>query len=119
MKPKKATKREEKSKQEKEQKNKDKKMKRGLKALKEIKKYQSGMKLLIKRLPFQRVVKEIVQKTREDLQLQSTAMMALQEAGETFLISLLEQSNLCTLHTRRGMIIPKDIQLARRIKGDV
>ena len=94
-------------------------MKRGLKALKEIRKYHSGTEFLIKRLPFQRVVKENVQNTREYLQLQSTTMMALQEAGETFLIGLLEQSNLCALHTRRVMTMPKDIQLARRRRGDV
>ena len=64
MKPKKATKWE-KSKQEKEQKDKDKKIKSGLKALKEIKKYQSGTKLLIKRLPFQRVIKELCKRQRK------------------------------------------------------
>ena len=85
----KRTKREEKSKQEKEQKDKTKKMKRGLKALKEIKKYQSNMEMLI-RLLLQRVVKEIVQKVREDLRLKSTAILALRESGETFLVGLLE-----------------------------
>ena len=77
-----------------------KKLRRGPKALKEIWKYQSSTKLLIRRLPFQRVVKEIMQEIREDLQLQSMAIMALEEAGETFLIGLLEQSNLCTLHAK-------------------
>ena len=70
-------------------------------------------------LKLKSIKREIVQKTREDLRLQSTAMMALQEARETFLIGLLEQSNLCVLHTRRVTIMPKDIQLARRIRGDV
>ena len=65
----KRAKREEKSKQEKEQKDKTKKIKRGPEALKEIKKYQSNMEMLIRRLPFQRVVKEIVQKVQEDLRL--------------------------------------------------
>ena len=54
-----------------------------------------------------------------DLQLQSTVMMVLQEAGETFLVGLMEQSNLCALHAKRVTIIPKDIQLARCIRGDV
>ena len=94
-------------------------MRRGLRALKEIRKYQSGTKLLIRRLPFQRVIKEIEQGMRADLWLQSTAMMALQEAGETFLVGLLEQSNLCGLHAKRVTIMPKDIQLARCIRGDV
>ena len=91
-------------------------MRRGLRALKEIRKYQSGTKLLIRRLPFQRVIKEIVQRMRGDLWLQSTAMMALQEAGETFLVGLLEQSNLCTLHAKQVTIMLKDIQLARCIQ---
>ena len=69
-------------------------MRQGLKALKEIKKYQSGTEMLIRRLPFQRVVKEIVQKVQDDLRLQSTAILALQEVGETFLVGLLQQSNL-------------------------
>ena len=76
--------------------------------------------MLIGRVPFQRVVKEIVQKIREDIRLQSTVVLALQEeAGETFLVGLLEQSNLCIIHAKRITIMLKDIQLARRIRGDV
>ena len=75
--------------------------------------------MLIRRLPFQRFVKEIIQKVQEDLRLQSTAILALQEAGETFLVGLLEQSNLCTLHAKSVTIMPKDVQLARCIRGDV
>ena len=115
----KRTRKEKKSKQEKEQKDKTKKMRWGLKALKEIKKYQSNTEMLIRRLPFQRVVKEIIQKVQNDVRLQSTAMLALQEAGEMFLVGLLEQSNLCALHAKRVTIMPKDVQLARRIRGDV
>ena len=74
----------EKFKPDKEQKDQTKKMKRGLKPLKEIERYQSNTEMLIRKLPFQRVVKEIVQKIREDLRLLSTVMLALQEAGETF-----------------------------------
>ena len=75
--------------------------------------------MLIGRLLFQRVVKEIMQKMSEDLRLQSTAVLALQEAGETFFVGLMEQSNLCAIHAKRITIMPKDIQLARRIRGDV
>ena len=115
----KKTRKEGKSKQEKEKEDKAKKTRRGLKALKEIKKYQINMEMLIRRLPFQRVVKEIVQKVQEDLRLQSAATLALQEAGEMFLVGLLEQSNLCALHVKRVTIMPKDIQLARHVRGDV
>ena len=89
------------------------KMKRGMTALKEIKKYQSGTELLIRRLLFQRSVKEIVQRIWTDLRFQSTAVKALQEAGEAFLVGLLEQANICTIHAKHVMVMPKDIQLAR------
>ena len=69
-----------------------KKMKRGLRALKEIMKYQSGTELLVRRLPFQRLVREIVQGIRTDLRFQSIMVKALQEAGEAFLVGLLEQA---------------------------
>ena len=112
-------KKEGKTKQEKEKDDKTKKMRWGLKALKEIKKYQSSTEMLIKRLPFQRVVKEIIQKVWDDLRLQSTAILVLQEVGETFLVGLLEQSNLCALHAKRVTIMPKDVHLERCIREDV
>ena len=92
---------------------------RGLKALKEIKKYQSSTDILIRRLPFQRVVREIAQMIRTDLRFQSTAIMNLQEVEEAFLVGLLEQSNLCTIHVKWVTVMSKDIQLARRIRGDI
>ena len=94
-----------------------KRMKRGMRALKEIKKYQTSTELLIRRLPFQRLVKEIVQEMRPDLRFRSMAVKALQEAGEAFLVGLLEQANLCMVHTNHVTVMPKDIQLARRIGG--
>ena len=108
-----------KTKPDKEMEEKMRRMRQGLKALKEIKKYQSGTEMLIRRLPLQMVVKEIIQKICRDLRLQSTAIMALQEVGEMFLVGLLEQSNLCVLHTKRVTIMPKDVQLARCIRGDI
>ena len=71
-----------------------------MQALKEIQKYQKGADLLIQRLPFQSLVTEIVQKRREGLRLQSTAILALQEAGEAFLVGLLEQPNICAIHVK-------------------
>ena len=94
-------------------------MRWGLKALKEIKRYQSNTEMLIRRLPFQSVVKEIIQKVWNDLKLQSTAILALQEAGEMFPVGLLEQSNLCASHGKRVTIMLKDAQLVRHIRGDV
>ena len=97
---------------------KQRKVRRGMQALKEIKKYQKGANLLFRRVPFQRLVREIVQKRREGLKLQGLAVLALQEAGEAFLVGLMEQANLCAIHAKRVTIMPRDIQLAHRIQGD-
>ena len=72
----------------------------GIKALKEIRQYQTSTDLLIRRLSFQRVVREITQSIRTESRFQSSAIMALQEAGEAFLVGLFEQSNLCTVHAK-------------------
>lgn len=90
----------------------------GTVALREIRQYQKSTELLIRRLPFQRLVKEIAQEFKTDLRWQSTALMALQEAAEAYLVGLFEDTNLCAIHARRVTIYPKDIQLARRIRGE-
>jgi histone H3 len=87
-------------------------------ALREIRKYQKGTELLIRRMPFQRLVREIAAAINSDLRFQSTALGALQEAAEAYLVALFEDTNLCALHARRVTIMPKDIQLARRIRGE-
>ena len=97
---------------------KQRKVQRGMQALKEIQKYQKGVDLLIRRVPFSRLVKEIVQKRREGLKLQSLAALALQEASEAFLVELMEKANLCAIHAKRVTIMLRDIQLAHRIWGD-
>ena len=94
---------------------KQRKIQRGMHALKEIQKYQKGADLLIRRVPFQRLVREIAQKRGEGLKLQSMAVLALQEAGEAFIVGLMEQANLCTIHAKWVTIMPRDIQLACRI----
>ena len=101
-----------------EKSEKQRKVQRGMQALKEIQKYQKGADFLIRRVLFLRLVKEIMQKRREGLKLQSSAVLALQEAGVAFLVGLMEQANLCAIHTKRVTIMPRDIQLARRIWGD-
>ena len=103
---------------EKEGKKEDRKSRRGMKALKEIKKFQSSTDLLIQKLPFQRLVRELIQARWNDLKVQGLAVKALQEAGEIFLVGLLEQVNLCAIHAKCMTIMMKDIQLARRIRGD-
>ena len=90
----------------------------GTVALREIRKYQKSTELLIRKLPFQRLVREIAQDYKSDLRFQSNAVLALQEAAEAYLVSLFEDTNLCAIHAKRVTIMPKDVQLARRIRGD-
>ncbi|KAI3844510.1 hypothetical protein MKX03_026180 [Papaver bracteatum] len=90
----------------------------GTVALREIRKYQKSTELLIRKLPFQRLVREIAQDFKTDLRFQSSAVAALQEAAEAYLVGLFEDTNLCAIHAKRVTIMPKDIQLARRIRDE-
>jgi len=85
----------------------------------EIKHYQKTTHLLLRKKPFIRVVREIADKFyhHEELRWQVTALLALQEAAEAFLVRLFEDSNLCAIHAKRVTVMPKDMQLARRIRG--
>ena len=90
----------------------------GTVALKDIRHYQGSTALLIRKLPFQRVVREIAQDIKTDLRFQSAAILCLQEATEAYLVGLFDDANLCAIHARRVTIMPRDIQLARRIRGE-
>ena len=90
----------------------------GTVALREIRNYQKTTDLLIRKLPFQRLVREIAQEFKADLRFQGSAIFALQEAAEAYLVSLFEDTNLCAIHAKRVTIMPKDIQLARQIRGE-
>ena len=90
----------------------------GTVALREIRRYQRSTDLLIPKLPFQKLVRSIAQQISPSLRFQSTAVLALQEASEAYLIGLFEDTNLCALHAKRVTITPKDMQLARRIRGE-
>lgn len=90
----------------------------GTVALREIRRYQKSTDLLLRKLPFQRLVREIAQDFKNDLRFQSTAILALQEAAEAYLVGLFEDSNLCAIHAKRVTIMPKDMQLAMRIRGE-
>ena len=90
----------------------------GTVALREIRRYQKSTELLIRKLPFQRLVREIAQEFKTDLRFQGSAVLALQEAAEAYLVGLFEDTNLAAIHAKRVTIQPKDIQLARRIRGE-
>ena len=90
----------------------------GTGTLREIRRYQKSTELLIRRIPFQRLVREIVQDYKARLNFVSGVILALQEAAEAYLVGLFEDTNLCAIHAKRITIMPKDIQLARCIRGE-
>ena len=90
----------------------------GMVALREIRRYQKSMELLIHKLPFQCLVREILQGFGVGFRVTPAMMMALQEAAEVYVVQLLEDLNLCAIHAKRITIQPKDIQLARWIRGE-
>ena len=90
----------------------------GTVALREIRRYQKSTDLLIRKAPFQRLVREIAQDLRPGLKFQTSTIVALQEAAEAYLVDLFEDTNLCAIHAKRVTIMPQDIQLARRIRGE-
>ena len=93
----------------------------GTVALWEIRRYQRSTELLIRRAPFDHLVRELVQDLwcgGHELRISPAAITALQEAAEVYLILLFEGTNLCTIHAKHVTIMPKDIQLAQRIHGE-
>ena len=77
-----------------------------------------NIELLIRKLPFARLVREVqTMFSRKEFRWQAEAMMALQESAEAHIIGIFEDANLCTIHAKRVTVMPRDIQLARRIRG--
>ena len=95
----------------------------GTVALREIRRYQRSTELIFRKLPFQRFVREVAQdyayfgKDDPGLRFQGSAVLALQEAAEAYLVGLFEDTNLLAIHAKRTTIMAKDIRLARRIRG--
>ena len=92
----------------------------GTLAIREIRKYQKSTDLLIRKLPFARLIREICNEfTDQPMRWTAEALLALQESSEDFLVHLFEDCNLCAIHAKRVTIMPKDMQLARRIRGPI
>ena len=89
----------------------------GAVALMQIRQYQRSTKLLLRVRPFQRLVRELSQDFKSDVRFQARALLALQEASEAFVVELFEDTMLCAVHAKRITIFPKDMRLARRIRG--
>jgi histone H3 len=90
----------------------------GTVALREIRRYQKSMELLIRKMPFQRLVREITYDPNDKIRWSATGMEAIQEAAESYLVGLFEDANLCAIHAKRVTVMPKDMHLARRIRGE-
>ena len=63
-------------------------------------------------------MKEIAQDLMVEMQFRGSAISTLQEAAEAYLVGLFEDTNLCAIHAKRITIMPRDIQMARRIRGE-
>ena len=90
----------------------------GTVALREIRRYQKSTELLVRKLPFQRLVREIAGEFQNDLRFQASAIIALQEATEAYMVSLFEDTNLAAIHAKRVTVMPKDMALAKRLRGN-
>ena len=86
--------------------------------LMEIQRFQQSMELLVPKMSFFWVVRKILQKERLWLKIEASAMLALHEAAEAYLICIFKDSNLCAIHAKCVTIMPKDVQLSRYIRGD-
>ena len=90
----------------------------GTVTLREIKRYQKSVDMLLPRASFQRLVRSITVDMDHQMRFQSQALQALQEASEAYIVGLFEDTNLCAIHTKRVTVQKKDMDLARRIRGD-
>lgn len=91
----------------------------GTVALRDIRRYQKSTELVIHKRPFQRLVREVAQNFSVKLRFQSSALEALQEASEAYIVGLFKDVNLCAIHANRSTIRPRDIVLARRLRGEL
>lgn len=90
----------------------------GLKALREIRKYQKSTGYLISKAPFHRLIREITHELSPGLRYQSAALEALQEAVEVYAICLLSDAQIAAIHARRITVMPRDLHLVRRLRGE-
>ena len=90
----------------------------GTVAIREIRRYQNTANLLIPKMKFRRLVQEYSQELKSDIRLRGSAVLGFHEAAEALLVETFEHTNLCAIHAKRVTIMPKDVQLARRIRGE-
>jgi histone H3 len=90
----------------------------GTVALRQIKSFQKSTSLLLRKAPFQRLVRELAGNYKDGLRFASSAVLALQEATESYIVSVLSDTNLAAIHAKRVTIMPRDLHLARRLRGE-
>ena len=86
-----------------------------IEALREIRFYQRNTENLLRKTPFQRLVREIAQDRKTDLRWTTDSLNALQAASEAYLLDMFQRSNMCAIHAKRVTVMPKDIQLAEKL----
>ena len=91
----------------------------GVKALREIKRYQKGTDTLVPRAPLQRLVKDITHKYKPEARYSLSAIEAVHQCIEAYMVGLFEDTGLCAIHARRKTIMTRDMRLARRIRGEI
>jgi histone H3 len=89
----------------------------GTVAIREIRAYQKSTELLIRKLPFQRLVREVASSFKFGIRFSASSLLALQESAEAYMVGLFEDSNLLCLHAKRVTVTSRDMALARRIRG--
>ena len=90
----------------------------GTVALRQIRHFQKSTELLLRKGPFNKLCQEVAQMFASDLRFGKNAVLALQEASEAYLVGVFEDTNLAAIHGKRVTIMPKDVQLTRRIRGE-
>ncbi|KAL7502898.1 hypothetical protein ACHAXN_000769, partial [Cyclotella atomus] len=94
----------------------------GTVALCQIRRYQKSVDLLIPKLPYTRFIRELTQEFQPPItqgyRWQGAGILATQTAAEDYLTKQLKDANVCALHSKRCTVMPKDIQLVRRINGE-
>jgi len=87
-------------------------------ALRDIRRFQRSGELLISKRPFQGLLREIAQDYTNIPRFQESAVLSLQEAAEAYLVGLFQDAQLGDIHAKRVTVMSKNIQLARRIRGE-
>ena len=93
------------------------KFKPGTVAIRDIRRYQKGTEVLLRKLPFQRLVRELAQGQKDGIRFQASAVLAMQEATEAHIVNLFADTCLCAIHGKRVTIQPRDLRLALRLRG--